>query len=808
MKKIAVLGGGVAGMSTAHELIKRGYEVEVYERNNLYCGGKARSVNVPGTNLLHPNKYLPGEHGFRFFPGFYKHVTSTMKEIPFVDANGMEQKEGCFGNLVPTTRIMLARYGKQAIVTVSSFPKNKSDIKLLIKDIHGVDTGLSKEEEEFFVKKMWQLMTSSQERRDAEYEDIGWWEYLEADRFSKAYQTLLVEGLTRTLVAAQAKTASTKTGGDILLQLIYNSATPGISTDRVLNGPTNDRWLDPWLAFLEKSGVKYHFNHTVKELQIENGRIKSATVQCSGKKELTVEADHFVLAVPVEVAAPLVAGAIAKRDTALKSLKQLAESVNWMNGIQFYLNEDVVITNGHCIYSDSEWAITSISQMQFWKGYDLENRYNGKVKGVLSVDVSDWKTTKYRGTLAEDLPANKVARYVWEQIENSLNIGGKKVIDWSMVEFYYVDRDIHWEKEKHQNIDKEPLLVNKVDTWKLRPNATTEIPNLFLASDYVRTNTDLATMEGANEAARRAVNGILAQDNSTEKRCEVWPLTEPWFFIPLKWWDKKQFEDGKPYQPKKPIWLEGIMLIWGGAYAIMMFFKAILFWISTKLERWMPDLRSSRSKFALTAMAFAIGLLVYFSTFTGGYTTASIWGFGMFAVYVIYWLKTKDKIFGRLILFAITAGFAELFADAYLVKVTDTLVYPTLEPSLWESPLYMPFSWAVVLIQIGYIAWLLHGKLGVWKDGLMMVAFSAVLIPIYESLAIHAGWWSYQNAKMIGQVPIYIYLAEGLLMLFVPYFLMQCLKKDMKYSVVYGLLEGAVMLAACVIAIFITTKLF
>jgi uncharacterized protein with NAD-binding domain and iron-sulfur cluster len=35
------------------------------------------------------------------------------------------------------------------------------------------------------------------------------------------------------------------------------------------------------------------------------------------------------------------------------------------------------------------------------------------------------------------------------------------------------------------------------------------IPNLFLASDYVRTHTDLATMEGANEAARRAVNGLL-----------------------------------------------------------------------------------------------------------------------------------------------------------------------------------------------------------------------------------------------------------------------------------------------------------
>jgi uncharacterized protein with NAD-binding domain and iron-sulfur cluster len=45
--KVAVLGGGVAGMSAAHELIERGFRVAVFEKQPELCGGKARSLPVP-----------------------------------------------------------------------------------------------------------------------------------------------------------------------------------------------------------------------------------------------------------------------------------------------------------------------------------------------------------------------------------------------------------------------------------------------------------------------------------------------------------------------------------------------------------------------------------------------------------------------------------------------------------------------------------------------------------------------------------------------------------------------------------------
>jgi hypothetical protein len=91
------------------------------------------------------------------------------------------------------------------------------------------------------------------------------------------------------------------------------------------------------------------------------------------------------------------------------------------------------------------------------------------------------------------------------------------------------------------------LLVNLTGTWALRPEASTAIPNLFLASDYVRTYTDLATMEGANEAARRAVNAILDATGFDGARCDVWPLHELEVLAPWRLHDASRYRAGLPW---------------------------------------------------------------------------------------------------------------------------------------------------------------------------------------------------------------------------------------------------------------------
>jgi uncharacterized protein with NAD-binding domain and iron-sulfur cluster len=561
MQKVIIIGGGVAGMSAAHELIERGFNVEVYERHEKYAGGKARSVDVNYSTFPNSSSF-PGEHGFRFFPGFYKHVIDTMKRIPF-HQDGVTAKH-VSDNLVPTKRMRMAREGKKSIIGIVSFPRSLSDIQTLIGDMHS-DTGLTKDEKDFFAKKIWQLMTSCMDRRSAEYEKTSWWDYLEADRFSDNYRSLFVQGLTRTLVAANAQKASTKTGGDIFLQLIFNMANPKIDTDRVLNAPTNDAWLNPWMDYLTKKGVKYSHNCEAQSIEVEQGQIAGVHIRDHAhQKNITVKGDYYLLATPVERAARLMSDELVALDAQLQGIIDLSPSVAWMNGAQFYLTEKADIVQGHCIYSDSKWALTSISQLQFWKNYDISKLGNGDIHSILSVDISDWETPGHNGKAAKECTHEEIIEEIWKQISLSLNVNGQKVVPEKAPELWYIDGDIKELPDSESRIreeNEEPLLVNTVDSWRLRPAAVTNIPNFFLASDYVRTYTDLATMEGANEAARRAVNGILIASKSNAKPCELWDLHEPNILKPFREHDQKRFDAGLPYEVWKPWWLKLIEAI-------------------------------------------------------------------------------------------------------------------------------------------------------------------------------------------------------------------------------------------------------
>ena len=567
MTTVIILGGGVAGMSAAHELVERGFKVRVFERQSL-PGGKARSVVKPNTGT-DGRPDLPGEHGFRFFPRFYRHVTDTMKRIPVSGGRNAYQ------NLVEAGRDEIARAGRTPIVMPAWFPRSVKDVELLVHDADSAHSlGLTEQDIHDFGARVWQLITSSRIRSLQEYERLPWFTYLGSQKQSQAFRDILARGLTRSLVAATPKEASTEVGGTVLTELIFATTRPGTSGDRLLNGPTNDVWLTPWLAYLRKKGVDYHLEAEVVGIDCVDGRIAGVTVNEGGTTS-TVTGDYYIAAMPVERMALLLTDTMVAADPILAGIRTLAGDVAWMTGIQFYLDRQVDIIQGHVTYIETPWALTSISQAQFWSKYKLADYGDGTVRDILSVDISDWDTP---GILDHEpevdcarpdpqtglpisgqgrlrLPADccterQIADDVWAQIKGCVNVDGHEVLTDEMLRGWYVDRDIKRVGRHLENA--EPLLVNKAGRWAIRPTADTGIPNLFLASDYIRTNTNLATMEAANEAARRAVNGILDASNSTASTCRVWSLYRPWLVAPLRWHDQRRYAQGLPWDPRPP----------------------------------------------------------------------------------------------------------------------------------------------------------------------------------------------------------------------------------------------------------------
>ncbi len=535
---VAVLGGGIGGLSTAHELAQRGFDVTVYEGRKAF-GGKARSLPVLGSGT-DGRADLPAEHGFRFFPGFYRHLPDTMKRIP-------HGRQTVFDHLVAATAMMIARADGDNIIVGKSPPSSLDDLKITVELIRAVGTqlGIPAHELGEFGERLLTFLISCEQRRFAQWEQTSWWDFLDADHRSPAFQKYVAGAAANALFWSRAKEMSARTGGSILWQLIFDMARPGGRADRVLDGPTSEVWIDPWTAYLSSTGVVLRDGCEVTDIECDGHRITGVRVRSAAGLQ-RVAADHYVAALPVERLQPLLTPALLAAEPRLIAVQANKLKVRWMNGVMFYLDHDVPLVNGHILFVDSPWALTAVSQKQFWRNIDLIKRGDGRVQGILSVDVSDWERAEPRsGKCAKECSKEEIRAAVWAQIVDSIRDGcleDKDVVTW------FLDPAIQFTNPNTATSD-EPLLVNSAGSWANRPDAVTQIPNLFLATDFVRTYTDLGTMEGANEAARRAVNGILEATGSRAPRCGVWKLDEPRVLALFKMVDWLRWRRGRPAKP-------------------------------------------------------------------------------------------------------------------------------------------------------------------------------------------------------------------------------------------------------------------
>src|SRR5690606_7517904 len=111
--------------------------------------------------------FVPGEHGYRFFPSFYRHLRDTMRRTPLHHDRGRETALSVADNLVPTYTQVFAGAGRQLEFsrtrprTLEAF---RRELKLAL-----VDLKFDRRDLHRFAARILRYLTAGRARREAAY---------------------------------------------------------------------------------------------------------------------------------------------------------------------------------------------------------------------------------------------------------------------------------------------------------------------------------------------------------------------------------------------------------------------------------------------------------------------------------------------------------------------------------------------------------------------------------------------------------------------------------------------------------------
>ena len=207
-----------------------------------------------------------------------------------------------------------------------------------------------------------------------------------------------------------------------------------------------------------------------------------------------------------------------------------------------------------------------------------------------------------------------------------------------------------------------------------------------------------------------------------------------------------------------------------------------------------------RFRFVLFAMTLVLGSNVYGALTIAGPTFA-LWSTLFTFVVMLAWTAwRRDGVLAGWLTLGFVAGWLEIATDAWIVRVTESLAYPSGGPMVWDSPLYMPFAWTVVLAQLGVVGGFLGRRMSLTKATLICAALGGLMIPLYELLAHYANYWKYTQTPMLLRAPLYIILAEFLLALPLVWMYRVQDGRSRAISVALGVAAGAWMLPSVAFA--------
>lgn len=481
---VVVIGAGMAGLSAAYHLSKRGYRVTVVEQNEL-IGGKYGVIKK--TESADDDDYH--EHCYHMLLNWYHNFWRIVDDL------GLRQR------FAALDEVKYIRRGEK-----TSPPCSLANIGSMQSLYQNIFSGVQSPADMYIAGYSLIDLLAQNLSRD---------KFL--DRYSvngfvrsRPYATEKAAELYQYTLAKAFANPSYKTSAITYQNFFsygFNDPEPMMWT---LKGNCYKAFLKPLHERLIEMGCDIRTWTRLKKITLdESGKIKTlkfTTLKRHWNPEILTETgkkpedpiprpDYVVLAVPPKALVELVDESIHAQAPELGEANNLNSET--MASLDLCFNKKLDnIPKEHVVLLGSKYDLTFVDNSQTWP--DEPNTY-------LNIVASDFDAL---ASITEHQLGKKLTRREFES-------GKKHICDAIIAELQefitFDSADIDWERSLLQINTGEALFVNEVGSWPHRPKTACGIPNLFIAGDYCQTKIDVVTIESA------VISGMLAAEEIRKK---------------------------------------------------------------------------------------------------------------------------------------------------------------------------------------------------------------------------------------------------------------------------------------------------
>jgi uncharacterized protein with NAD-binding domain and iron-sulfur cluster len=518
LKTIIIFGGGISGLTAAHELIAKGFNVTLIESDYM-LGGMAKSRRELND--------VPSEHSWRGYAPFYANTFELMKRIPLKE------------NDVKTVYDHLSLPCEFRLLRDKNLP-----IKVHVSKLDTAKLGFG----------VTQYLLSNKRRTELFKQKVVpyYKNKLSNDGYSVSMEFALGPGF-----GLEKKDASRGHYYHMLkLGKMNQSRYKHNHADNINMGsskyghnsyegwhttflPTDEAWIAPWKDYLINKGLTILLNTKVLKLNkdVNPTFIKSCVIENKfDNTQDIISADEYIMCIN-----PYNAVDVFKNSN-LPSLSncfsKLTKNTN-SKQISFRIGLDVPINlpnDRMCfVMSDSEFNITWYPQEKHWyPGVNLGiNADNTPIKSLWSGSLLDSETP---GQLFHKTSTHLTKHQLREEIKYQIlrsesfqqllpNITTDNII---YMEIWY-----EWEETPEGMLEQSySKWVTTFENEQYRPVNKTNISNLYLGGAHTKTSMNIWSMEGAVESGKLAANEVCEKYSSP--KVNIIEHSDPSWTTPFK----------------------------------------------------------------------------------------------------------------------------------------------------------------------------------------------------------------------------------------------------------------------------------